>query len=206
MKNIKKALIGTTLAGVLIAGAGAGTYSWFNASYKASGEITNHTLTINDVTDASDKLFEDSEKLAPSRFVEDSFSIENTGTMNQIVRAKLDLALFDGETNIGTPDKSVYSIDVTGTFTRDGQTHNISLPGISAQELDDFIGNNTWIPDENGADDLGEEAYFQPGDKLDLNLKVTLDEGAGNEYQGLTLKGAVEVDGRQVDDGSQFGS
>lgn len=200
MNKLKKGLLGTTLAGALIIGAGAGTYSWFNAEYKASGAITNHTLTINGDTQSSETLFTDA-MLAPSRTVTDSFSIENTGSLDQIIRAKFDLALFDGATNVGSPDKSGYTLNATVSFTRDGNTYGpFTVSDIPAQDLDDLIGNSTWLPDSSGL----EIVYFEPGDKLDVTLDVHLLESAGNEYQGKTLKGALEVDARQTDAGSQF--
>jgi spore coat-associated protein N len=205
MKNVKKALIGTALAGTLVIGAGAGTYSWFNAEYKVSGEVTNHTLEINDSTESSDILFETSEKLAPGRTVNDSFSIENTGSMKQIIRAKMDLALYDKNgVNIGSPDKSGYSLDATFTFTRGGTTFGpYAFENIPAQQLDDLLGNNTWLPSDSGLD-IGEVFNFHPGDKLDVDLDVNLLGSAGNEYQEKTLKGALEVDGKQTDAGAEF--
>jgi spore coat-associated protein N len=200
MKKMKKALLGTALAGTLVIGAGAGTYSWFNAEYKASGEITNHTLTLNGLTEASETLDFDNKMLAPSRSVSDSFSIENTGNMDQILRAKLDLALYDGSTNVGTPDKSAYTIDATVAFTRGGNTVTETFTGVPVQVLDDYIGNNKWLPDNNGL----EQAYFKKGDKLAVELKVNLLSSAGNEYQNKKLKGTLEVDARQTDAGSQF--
>jgi spore coat-associated protein N len=205
MKNVKKALIGTALAGTLVIGAGAGTYSWFNAEYKVSGEVTNHTLEINDSTASSETLFAGAGMLAPGRDVSDSFSIENTGSMEQIIRAKMDLALYDeNNVNVGSPDKSGYTLDATFTFTRDGNTYGpYPFNDIPAQRLDELLGNNTWLPSSSGLD-IGEVFYFHPGDKLDVDLDVNLLGTAGNEYQGMTLKGALEVDGKQTDANAEF--
>ncbi|OMF56548.1 hypothetical protein BK139_14720 [Paenibacillus sp. FSL R5-0490] len=206
MKKMKKALLGTALAGTLVIGAGAGTYSWFNAEYKASGQITNHTLEINDTTTDSDVLFAEAESLAPGRSVSDSFSIENTGSLEQVLRTKFDLALYDeNDQNIGSPDKSGYTIDAKFTFTRNGTTYApLTFEGIDAQQLDRILGNNQWLPDADGLENLGEVFYFQPKDKIDVVLDVNLLGSAGNEYQGKKLKGNLEVDGKQIDAGAQY--
>lgn len=204
MNKTKKALLGTALAGAIVVGASAGSYAWFTASYDAAGTITNHTLTINNGTDnAAVTLFENAGLLAPGLEFSDNISIENTGTMDQILRVKTDLALYDGATNIGTPDKSAYEISLVGTFKRGATTYNINLTGLNAEALDDYLGNNKWLPDANGAE--AENQQFKPGDKLDVALKVKLKESAGNEYQGLSLKGSVNVEARQDAPGnSQF--
>jgi predicted ribosomally synthesized peptide with SipW-like signal peptide len=201
MNKMKKSLLGTVLAGAVVVGASAGTYAWFNASYSASGTITNHTLTINESTSDSKVLFSGA-MLAPSRSVTDSFSIENTGSLDQILRAKLDLALYDGANNVGAPDKSAYSFDVSGTYfdKSANQSYPFSFTGIDAQQLDDILGNSKWLPDNNGL----EQVPFGVEDKLNVTLKVTLKSDAGNEYQGLALKGSLKVEARQTDTNSQF--
>ncbi|MEH6987464.1 hypothetical protein [Cytobacillus firmus] len=195
MKKMKKALLGTALAGTLVIGAGAGTYSWFNASYTAGGEITNHTLTINGDTEAYESLDFGNKKLAPSRVVEDSFSFKNTGSMDQILRATLDLALYDGNTNVGVPDKSMYTITAQAYYN--GSPVGQPVTG-NAQTIDNWFASNDWFPSENGAGNL------PPGAQIKVDLKVKLLENAGNEYQGKTLKGGLTVEARQTDTGSEF--
>jgi spore coat-associated protein N len=194
MKNVKKALIGTALAGTLVIGAGAGTYSWFNASYKASGEITNHTLTINGETSALETVAFDGD-LAPGRTVNGGFSFENTGSMEQVVRAGLDFQLKDKNGNpISTPSKDDYL--VTATVTYNGTTY----PAVSgnADVIDQYFAGNTWRPNANGV------GGFMPGDKVEVALQVKLNEGAGNEYQGKKLYGELVIDAKQTDTDATF--
>jgi len=212
MNKMKKALLGTALAGAVVAGASAGTYAWFNAEYVTSGAITNHTLTINEQTEVYEPLSfggaftttgEDATKLAPGRTVSDSFSIENTGSMNQILRAQLDIMLKDSDGNVMTPNsvKGVYNIRAYGTFERGGTSYSFDIAG-NADVIDAWFGNSRFIPDANGAD--ASWAYFRPDDKLTVNLDVKLSENAGNEYQGATISGGLEIDARQTDEGSKF--
>jgi spore coat-associated protein N len=196
MKNIKKALIGTTLAGVLIAGAGAGTYSWFNASYKASGEITNHTLEINDKTEAYESIAFDKEMLAPGRDVTGKLTIKNTGSMGQMLRGTLDLALYNGEKNVGVPDKSEYYVTAT---VKHGDSIWKTFEG-NGEDIDDWFESQEWYPSEDG------QGVFQVGKTITVDLNVKLLESAGNDYQGKTLKGGLTVEARQTDEGSLFGS
>lgn len=195
MKKMKKALLGTALAGTLVIGAGAGTYSWFNASYTQGGEITNHTLEINDSTEAYGVSLDfGGEMLAPSRTVSDSFTFKNTGSMDQVLRATLDLALYDGATNIGTPDKSKYSIKATAKLNG----NQIASATGNAQAIDNWFHTNEWFPNANGM------GVLKPEDVVTIDLEVTLLNDAGNEYQGKTLKGGVKVEARQTDAGAQF--
>ena len=84
MKNFKRVLIGTALAGSLVVGAGYGTYSWFTAQTSATGTIDNGTLALGDM---GVNLFKQ-EKFAPSKTVEsDLKTIDNTGSLNQILKA-----------------------------------------------------------------------------------------------------------------------
>jgi spore coat-associated protein N len=83
MKNIKKVLIGTALAGSLVVGAGYGTYSWFTAETSATGTIDNGTFALGDM---GANLF-NQVKFAPSRTVDsDLKTIDNTGSLNQILK------------------------------------------------------------------------------------------------------------------------
>lgn len=83
MKNIKKALIGTALAGSLIAGAGIGTYSWYTAESHASGSIETGTFGLSQMG----SLF-DQKKFTPSQVIfSDPQTIENTGSLPQILKA-----------------------------------------------------------------------------------------------------------------------
>lgn len=86
MKKVQKALLATSMAGVLLASAGYGTYSWFTSSTNASGAIDNGTLSVNNGEDISTKLFSAS-KFAPSQFVKGTFvTIDNTGDMAETLK------------------------------------------------------------------------------------------------------------------------
>jgi spore coat-associated protein N len=83
MKNIKKVLIGTALAGSLVVGAGYGTYSWFTAETSAMGTIDNGTFTLGEMG----TLFTN-QKIAPSQIGESELeTIDNTGSLDQILKA-----------------------------------------------------------------------------------------------------------------------
>lgn len=217
MNKMKKALLGTALAGAVVVGASAGTYAWFNAEYTNGGSITNHTLTLTDGDgDKGTEVYEalnfggavgsageDATKLAPGRTVSDSFSIENSGTMNQILRANLDIMLKDASGNVMTPNsvKGEYTITASGTFKRGATSYPFNISG-DADTIDQWLGNNKFLPDADGLD--ASWAYFKPGDKLDVKLDVKLKESAGNEYQGATISGGLEVDARQTDANSKY--
>lgn len=193
MNKMKKALLGTVLAGAVVVGASAGTYAWFNAQYTVGGEITNHTLTLGNGgdktgTEVYEALDFGNTLLAPSKKVSDSFIIQNTGSLNQRVQASFDLALYDGNTNVGEPDKSEYTIYATVHYNGHKIIDNISG---NAEQIDDAL-SNMWLP-ENGI------GPFKPEDKVKVDLTVELNKTAGNDYQGKTLKGGLTVKATQME-------
>lgn len=200
MKKIKKALIGTALAGTLVVGAGAGTYSWFNAEANASGDIANHTFELNN-GNAEKTLFTKNQKLAPgSGEVSDTFTIKNTGSMEQILRAGLDLQIRDQEGNVLDLDKSYYSINTEFNYKgADGTTHTYTIEK-DASVIDEYFAGDKWFPDASGY----EGQTFHPGDELSATFTVKLKTGADNEFQGKVLWGEIEVDARQNVENSSF--
>jgi spore coat-associated protein N len=84
MRNIKKVLIGTALAGSLVVGAGYGTYSWFTAETSSTGTIVNGTLSLGHLSD----LFTN-QTLAPSQIVESNLlTIDHNGSsLDKILKA-----------------------------------------------------------------------------------------------------------------------
>ncbi|WP_096156686.1 hypothetical protein [Bacillus sp. FJAT-45066] len=65
MTKVKKAVLGTALAGAIVAGAGFGTYSWFTGSTEAHGVVDN---AIVEITGGGQATFDySSGYLAPSR-------------------------------------------------------------------------------------------------------------------------------------------
>lgn len=83
MKNIKKVLIGTALAGSLVVGASYGTYSWFTAETSSTGTIENGTFALGEMA----ALFQH-QNFAPSQVLfSEVQTIDNTGTLDQILKA-----------------------------------------------------------------------------------------------------------------------
>ncbi|WP_026693181.1 TasA family protein [Peribacillus kribbensis] len=86
MKNVKKALMATTLAGALAVSAGYGTYSWFTSSSSATGTIQNGTLSVNNGKAVTTPLFSHS-NFAPSQIVPGDFiTLDNTGSLDQVLK------------------------------------------------------------------------------------------------------------------------
>ncbi|WP_169864951.1 TasA family protein [Sutcliffiella halmapala] len=85
----KKALLGATLAGAIVIGGSYGTYSWFTSEVKATGEIINGTLQLNNGEDISTSIVS-IDNFAPSQLVwGDWMTLENTGTMDAHLQATL---------------------------------------------------------------------------------------------------------------------
>lgn len=195
MKKVKRALLGTAIAGAVVVGASAGTFAWFNASYTVSGEITNHTLTINDELEATEELDFDNKMLAPGRTVNDSFSIKNTGSMEQILRVSANLGLYDDNTEKEEPGLSEYILSATVYYNG----KKVASHSGNAVEVERFLEAKEWHPNKDGKD-----INFMPEDEIKVDLEVKLKESAGNEYQGKMFKGEIKIEARQTDAGSEF--
>ncbi len=186
MNKMKKALLGTALAGTLVVGAGYGTYSWFTAESTVSGDIQNYTLSLSP---SSVHLFDANEKLAPSRTISDEFTITNSGELDQFLRGKFSL------TSDKAVDSSKYKVKVTAWYN---DIPLGSIGGTGAQALD--LANG-WLPNEDGTRGL---PAFKEGDKLKFKVDVTLDELAGNDYQGVNVSGTATIQGSQTDTDAAF--
>ncbi|KMJ58921.1 hypothetical protein AB685_07545 [Bacillus sp. LL01] len=84
INKVKKAVMGTALAGVLVAGAGFGTYSWFTDSTEAQGQVKN---AIVEIAGGGQTTFDySSGYLAPSRslIAKEWKTIENNSTDRRI--------------------------------------------------------------------------------------------------------------------------
>lgn len=196
MNKFKKTLLGTALAGAVIVGAGAGTYSWFTASYEASGTVTNHTLEIKDKetgATSSNLIFND--LLAPSRSVNaDQITIKNSGSLEQNLRAKLELQTLDENNNVVNDlDKSKYT--VTAVIKSGGYTETITG---TIQDIENIFAGGKWVPTIDGV------GPFAVGAEATIDVTVALSADADNKFQGKKLKGTLTIQGKQTDAGSQF--
>lgn len=91
--KVKKALLGTTLAGAVAVAASYGTYSWFTSETTAKGKITNTIVQLNNGEDIKGNVVE-AENFAPSQLVfGDWLTIDNTGTADTFLQAKLQQSL-----------------------------------------------------------------------------------------------------------------
>lgn len=195
MKNVKKALIGTALAGTLVFGAGYGTYSWFTDDVSAEGEITNHTLDLNiDKT----TLF-DNEKFAPGLSKTETVVFTNNGSMDQKLHAGLNLTLKKDGTAINlskAPYK--YSAKVTRIDGSGAPVGNvINLGPVNGDRLDTIFAGDNWYPDN-----VTTHPYptLAAGHSIKVEIKVELDGAtAGNDYQGLTMLNEFEVEAEQIE-------
>lgn len=91
--NVKKALLGTALAGTIAVATSYGTYSWFTSETTAKGEITNASVQLNNGEDINKKIVA-AKNFAPSQLVfGDWMTIDNTGTADTFLQAKLNQSL-----------------------------------------------------------------------------------------------------------------
>jgi spore coat-associated protein N len=202
MNKMKKALLGTALAGTIVVGAGFGTYSWFNAEVLTSGEVTNYTLKLNGDTQDTITLNPTAKKLAPGRSISETFNIKNDGELDQIVRGGLNFTLYDGEVVSGV-NKNMYDVSVVITWTdKNGDLKGSRTITTNAAAADAAFAGDTWFPSESGSSNP--DHYFMSGDNLKFDVTYGLNSAAGNVYQGLTLEGEFEFDGKQTDTGSEF--
>jgi spore coat-associated protein N len=191
MKKVKRALLGTVLAGAVVVGASVGTYSWFNAQVVSSGNIQNYTLELNDGAPKQAIVWEVNKRLAPSRTVNGSFEIKNTGELDQDLRFGVKFNVND---DANSPLLSGYRVKAIVKYYPLGSDTPNSTVESEFMELGQL---STWLNEKS-------IEVFPSGAKLGVELTVRLESDADNQWQGATLNGEIEVDGRQTDNGALF--
>ncbi|WP_096156685.1 hypothetical protein [Bacillus sp. FJAT-45066] len=211
MKKVKKALIGTAIAGTLAVGAGFGTYSWFTSHASVTGEVQNSQLEIVG-SGFSAFQFERNAftRLAPSRTVSTSLTISNDhggdATYEDVLlRGKLAFA-------VNNAGDLLTSDNMATTFPRNGSYEG--LAGYTLQEaLEQYQFTFSWGSVEktmsgwewyNNGEDFLEEMRLNNGEKLKINVVIHLDKDANNNLQGATLRPVVLVDAKQIDFGALY--
>ncbi|MQR94610.1 TasA family protein [Fictibacillus phosphorivorans] len=227
MKKAKKALLGTALAGALVVSAGLGTYSWFTDVKTANSEIDNGTLTLGMDT----QLFTH-EKFAPSQvLVSDFKKIENTGSLDQILRASYTHSVDKASAKkykvaylaikyAERPDETVLkgmATEYEKGFKK-GVDNPVMPSGKSKQAVGYEVEGGVVSADEASAMKMqaanqektfkfGKDGFWKLKDNQSIEIMffVKLLDSAGNEYQGAQYNGEFKVEAKQTDEGADFG-
>lgn len=233
MKKVKRALLGTTLAGALIVSAGYGTYSWFTSETNAAGQIANGTLQLNNGQNITEKVI-DGADFAPSQLKYGEWmTIDNTGTQDANIRAilsqKLDkdvnikkykvgyIALKYKEKPSGDVQKAA-KIKLDKLF--DGTTNVVEsqafsndaeiLPGVYAVTGivgEEGVAGYKAVSDKKWqlGDGTNQAFWRLKSDQyIDVMFAIKLDETANNDYQGVKYSADLKVQAKQTDDGSKY--
>ncbi|MFF3023430.1 TasA family protein [Gottfriedia sp. NPDC057948] len=196
MNKVKKALIGTSLAGSLVVGAGYGTYSWFTAQMTASGMVQNGTFEINNGQSEQQLTFSP-DKLAPSQISEMSpILIKNTGDYDMFIRGKVNFMIDNAPTEVSIK-KLLSNYEVQPTILYNGETIS-DLDWIDLDDLQTTLDN--LLPGQ-GEDDSDR---FKANDKIEIDLKLRLKDSADNNLQGVALKVSFKVQAKQTDPNAEF--
>lgn len=221
MKKTKKILLGTTLAGALIASAGMGTYSWFTSETSANGDMENGVLQINDGKDIEEPLFS-GVKFTPSQLQYGNWvTISNSGDLDTFLKAtysqSIDKASLDAY-DVGfmamkytvTPGKDQYEdskIALENLFN--GTTNERTQKLVKKGDVE--VKGKVLSKEETDSGQIlfgeGEDDSFwklDEGQYIDIMVGIKLDESAGNEYQGATYNGTLKVNAKQTDDGAKY--
>jgi spore coat-associated protein N len=233
MNKLKKALLGTTIAGSLVIGAGIGTYSWFTAEKTATGNIVNGTFGLGDMG----TLF-DQQKFAPSQLIYSDWQlVENTGNLDQLLRATYTHSVNSANATVKKYKVGYLALKFKQKPTEDqliaykqklgalfNGTYNDVTPRLKAA-----VGNNVEVEQGILSDDqvkslmssraqgqgdnmtrtitLGDGTKFwslKEGQYIDIMFGVKLSENAGNEFQGVGYTGSFKVEAKQTDEGAQY--
>ncbi|SDI50618.1 MULTISPECIES: TasA family protein [Alteribacillus] len=202
MKKTKKALIATTMAGVMAVGAGFGTYSWFTDTQSTDGEIEAGTLTLNDLSGYT--VFEDDNiqpidpNVTPDLITEgETIKVENTGSLEMVPRLQLDVDIKDADGNDANSTLSDEYM-ITMNFERNDMNWSETI------SADQVINNRGFVDPDWFPSDAGFKYPLGSGDSFDVSFDVYLNKDAENEYQGSSLTGTLTVEGGQSVDGAEF--
>ncbi|SFQ02861.1 hypothetical protein [Salibacterium halotolerans] len=205
MNKTKKALIATSLAGVMAAGAGFGTFSWFTESQETgSSEVQAGTLSLTDITE--ERVFSTEGQLLqpvtvgtaennPGEYMAEGNAItfENDGNLALDPRLMLDVETNGIDGADGNDYKIRMNLERTGSVDWSGQSE-----WKNANEIDAPI--NEWFRSEEN----GFQEDMQPGDAVTVSFDVYLDQEAGNAYQDSSVTGTLRVDGKQTVENAEY--
>ncbi|WP_152966801.1 hypothetical protein [Sporosarcina globispora] len=230
MKKTKKFLLGTALAGALVASAGLGTYSWFTSETQAQGDMENGTLQINNGSDIETPIFS-GKKFTPSQLQYGNWiTLSNSGDLNTHLKAtyshSVDKASLE-EYEVGyiamkyttAPDEDIYEdakIQLANLFEGTTNERPLSaaepesvevvsgiLKGEQAKAMMDTAGTSgEFVMGEGGEGDPFWS--LNEGQYIDVMIGIKLGEHAGNEYQGAKYGATFKVNAKQTDDGAQY--
>lgn len=234
MKNIKRALLGTTLVGALVVSAGFGTYSWFTSETSAAGEIVNGTLQLNNGQNITEKII-DGVDFAPSQLKYGEWmTIDNTGSQNSHIKATLNQSL-DKDIKINkykvgyialkykeNPNEDVLkaskikleklfdgTTNVVDTFQAAGDEIEVA-PGVTAVTGivgEDRVAGYKAVSNKEWILGEGTNKPFwrlKSDQYIDVVFAIKLDETANNEYQGVKYTADLKVQAKQADEGSKY--
>lgn len=230
MKNVKKALLGTTLAGALVVSTGIGTYSWFTSDAKTAGQIENGTLEINDNNESfTNSLFELTD-FAPSQLQwTDDLIIENTGTLATYLKAQYNHSV--DKASLGQYKVGYIAYKYKGELDEEvlvnsqtaleklfnGTTNERSASSVvengevtygilTAEEFSKAASTNKTISIADGGESGEKNSFWglQPDEKIAITFGVKLGDKAGNEYQEVHYAANFNVNAKQVDRGSEY--
>ncbi|MGG3470161.1 hypothetical protein ABES02_22080 [Neobacillus pocheonensis] len=228
MKKLQKVLLGTAIAGTLVAGAGIGTYSWFNAEKEAVGAIDNGTFFLGEMG----QLFQH-EKFAPSQILFSDFNtVENTGNMNQLLRATYTHKVNSENVSVNKYKVGWFAMkmkekpsgdEVKAIQERLGAIVNGNAVATNSAK----IGKATYEVDqgvytENEAQTLAKQGKvtsktltlgdgtkfwrLKEDEHILIMFAVKLSENAGNQYQGVKYDASFKVEAKQTDAGAMYQS
>lgn len=231
MKKAKNFLLGTAVAGTILATASFGTYSWFTSETEAQGDMVNGTLEINDSANIETPIFL-GENFTPSQLQYGNWiTIDNTGDLNAHLKAtyshSVDKASLK-EYEVGyiamkyttKPDQDVYEqseIELANLF--EGTTNERSISATGTPKNVEFVsgvltGEQAKALMKNGSESggftigdgaQGDEFWkLNQGQYIDIMFGIKLGEGAGNEYQGAQYNATFNVNAKQTDEGSKY--
>lgn len=229
MKKTKKFLLGTALAGALVASAGYGTYSWFTSETQGLGDMENGTLQINNGGDIETPIFS-GKNFTPSQLQYGNWiTLSNSGSLDTHLKAtyshSVDKASLE-EYEVGyiamkyttTPGEDIYEdakIQLANLFegTTNERPLSAAVPagvevvsGMLKGEQAKAVMNTTGTSGEFVIGEGGEGDPFwslNEGQYIDIMIGIKLGENAGNEYQGAKYNATFNFKAKQTDDGAQ---
>ncbi|MEH7299937.1 hypothetical protein [Neobacillus drentensis] len=235
MKSWSKALLGTAMAGLLVAGAGYGTYSWYTAEKTASGTIDNGTFGLADMG----QLFQH-QKFAPSQQLTSEWqTIQNTGNLDQLLKATFTQTIDSPNANINKykvgyialkfktkPNQDVLKAVKfkMGALLNGGTVNPIDQTDMTASGAVEVTqGVLSDVPVQSGVNaqskskankmsktfTLGDGTKFwslKEGEYIAISFGVLLSDSAGNEFQGVHYNANFKVEAKQTDPGAQYQS
>lgn len=201
MKFTKKKTVFAITSALLLAAIMTvwGSLAYFKDSQSTSGSVKSATFKLDKEQGTPITLFsENAPFLLPGQEIQGQIvTVVNSGNVEEVVVPAINIALNkDGHALDNTQEALIEIESVWTKIPKNGQPTTQTFTQNLATNAANYAPGSTYFKSQ--FDKV--TRTLQPGDKMQISIKVKLNETAGNEYQGHQINATVTANTYQAND------